>query len=82
MDSTVTCKTDLSLERYFGGFFLGGWGVAWVSCPNKFLTINYLDQHRSFVTLHRFPGDHDELDQNGFSRKGKNPLVLKVEVYP
>lgn len=60
-------------------FFGGG---ACVSCSNKFLTINYLDQHRSFVTLHRFPGDHDELDQNGFSRKGKNPLVLKVEVYP
>lgn len=39
--------------------------------PKRFLTRNYLDQHRTFVAQHKLPEDHDESDQNGFSRNEK-----------
>lgn len=52
-------------------WFLWGFGLVGFFVPKRFFTINYLDRHRIFVALHKLPEDHDESDQNGFSRKEK-----------
>lgn len=74
----------LSLKYRF--VFCGGLGWWIFFVQKRFLTRNYLDRHRTFVALHKLPEDHDESDQNGFSRKEKtnkkNRLVLQVYVYP
>lgn len=76
IDFMFTWKPSFPVSRTVLGF-LQIFGLE-VFCATKFFTINYLDQHRSFVTLHKFPGDHDEFDQNGSSRKGgKNNLRFK-----
>lgn len=40
---------------------------------------NYLDRRRSAAARHSLPGDHDELDQNGSSRR-EQATALQAEV--